>query len=85
MFPHALNDGVPGSLIVATLDVEVAQQRLEDQAGQERNPCLQQIDECGVGAELFEDFLGSRPWKNHTRWDSPSGKMTAPNPLSTVP
>ena len=58
MFPHALNDGVPGSLIVATLDVEVAQQRLEDQGGQERNPCLQQIDECGVGAELFEDFLG---------------------------
>ena len=57
MFPHALNDGMPGSLIVAALDVEVAKQRLEDQGGQECNPGLQQVDECSVGAELFEYFF----------------------------
>ena len=33
MFPDALDDGVPGCLIIAALDVEVAQQGFEDQGG----------------------------------------------------
>ena len=41
MLSDALDDGMPGCLIVATLDVEVAQQGLEDQGGQQGNPRLQ--------------------------------------------
>ena len=34
----ALDDGVSGCLVVAALDVEVAQEGLEDQGGQQGNP-----------------------------------------------
>ena len=63
MFPDALDDGVPGCLIVAALDVEVAQQGLEDQGGQQGNPSLQQVDESGVGAKLLEECCGEAPLK----------------------
>ena len=63
MFPDALDDGVPGCLIVAAMDVEVAQQGLEDQGGQQCNPSLQQVDESGVGAELLEEFCGEASLK----------------------
>ena len=60
---HALDDGVSGCLVVTALDVEVAQERLKDQGGQEGNPSLQQIDERGVGAELFEYRRGEASLK----------------------
>ena len=63
MLSDALDDGIPGCLIVATLDVEVAQQGLEDQGGQQGNPRLQQVDERGVGAKLLEDLFGEASLK----------------------
>ena len=37
-------------LVVATLDVEVTEERLEDEWGDDGDPCLQKFQECGVGA-----------------------------------
>ena len=84
MFPDALDDGVPGRLIVTALDVEVAQQGLEDQGGQQGHPRLQQVDECGVGAELKEDLFGEASLEEPCSIDLSWGKMTAPKPLSMV-
>ena len=63
MFPDALDDGVSGRLVVAALDVEVAQEGLEDQGGQEGNPSFQQVDESGVGAKLLEQRCGEASLK----------------------
>ena len=84
MLADALDDGMPGCLIVATLDVEVAQQGLEDQGGQQGNPRLQQVDERGVGAKLLEDLFREASLKEPCSIGLSEGKMTAPKPLSTV-
>ena len=61
MLSDALDDGMPGCLIVATLDVEVAQQGLEDQGGQQGNPRLQQVDERVLELNCLRISLGRRP------------------------
>ena len=63
MLPDPFDDGVSSGLIVAALDVEVVEQRFEDQWCQEGHPCFQQVDEGRVGAELFEDLFGEASLK----------------------
>ena len=63
MFPDPFDDGMSGRLSVAALDVELIEQGLEDQRCQECHPCLQQVDESRVGAELFEDLFGKTSLK----------------------
>ena len=58
MLSHSLDDGMSSCLVVATLDVELAKEGLEDQRGQQGHPCFQQVDVGGVGAELSEDLAG---------------------------
>ena len=74
VFPDTLDDGMPGCLIVAALDVEVAQQGLEDQGGQQCNPSLQQVDESGVGAELLEELCGEASLKEPCSMSLPQNK-----------
>ena len=50
MLANAFDQGVTCGLVVATLDVEVTEERLEDEWGDDGDPCLEKVDECGVGA-----------------------------------
>ena len=84
MFPCPFDDGVSGCLIVASLDVELMEEGLEDQRGQKCHPCLQQVDERRVGTELFEDLLGEASLKEPYAVLFFGGHKTAPKPLSTV-
>ena len=83
MLADAFHQGVTCGLVVTTLDVEVTEEEFEDEWGDDGDPCLQKIDECGVGAELLQDV----DWKFALEYQAtcglPSGKMTAPQPLST--
>ena len=55
MLANALDQGVSRGFVVAALDVEVTEERLKDERCDDGNPCLKKGDECGVGAELFQD------------------------------
>ena len=74
MLPDTLDDSVSSRLIVTALDVEVTQQGLEDQGGQQGNPRLQQVDERSVGAELLEDLFGEASLKEPCSIGFPRGE-----------
>ena len=58
MFSDSLEEGMSSCLILAALNVELAEEGFEDQWCQQCHPCFQQINEGCVGAEQFEDFFG---------------------------
>ena len=55
VFAHTLDQGVTCGLVVATLDVEATEERLEDERGDDGYPGFQKVHTGCVGAELFED------------------------------
>ena len=68
----------------SALDVEVAQERFANQRGDNGDPGLQQVYEGCVGAELLKDLLGEPSLKIPSPAVSPVGKITTPQPFSTV-
>ena len=67
-------------LIVAALDIEVAQNGFTYYWCDDGDPSFEEVDKGGVGAELL---CGSLPWKYQALSVFPGGKITAPHPFST--
>ena len=58
MFPYSFNEGMARCLVVATLDVEVAQDGFTYYRCNDGDPSFEEVNKGSVGAELFKDFLG---------------------------